>query len=483
MRSCSGRSLDRRGFHRAVSGLAAAVTVGPFPVRGRGLNQRPTLIGIGVGGKGRTDLQQCAECGFDIVALVDVVDTRKLRAVSDRRIRSIAQTREAFPDAQFGTDYREMLDRLGDRVDAAVVSTPDHHHFFASLQAMQMGKHVYCQKPLTHGIWEARVMADAARRTGVQTQMGNQAHASDHLRRCVELIRAGVVGRVRAIHAWTNRPIWPQGFDARPPAEPVPAAVDWKQWIGPAPWTDYNSVIAPFNWRGWWDYGTGALGDMACHIMDLGYWAMQPAAPRSVQAEQIGATELSPPISSKITWDFGPTPYSVDAGFQFHWYDGYLQAHFDRESWSLVKQSPEYNHPDAAILDAEDFNRFGCVVIGEHGKLFFHRGRRDGWVLKADAHIDGFAWPEPMLPRAPRENNYQEWFDAIAGRIPQCESHFGLAGPMTETILLGVLAQRAAGASLTWNAEKLEVEGRPDLNRFIRRSYENGWSAKSLGVG
>ncbi|RMF42218.1 MAG: gfo/Idh/MocA family oxidoreductase, partial [Planctomycetota bacterium] len=201
MKSFYGKPLNRRRFHRTVTGLAAALTVGPHPIRARGLIERPTLLGIGVGGKGRTDLAQCAECGFDVVALCDVVDTRKLPTINDRRVRSIAQSREAFPDALFGTDYREMLDRLGDRVDAVVVSTPDHHHFFASLQAMKLGKHVYCQKPLTHGIWEARVLADAARRTGVQTQMGNQAHAADHMRRCVELIRAGVVGKVREIHA------------------------------------------------------------------------------------------------------------------------------------------------------------------------------------------------------------------------------------------------------------------------------------------
>ena len=164
---------------------------------------------------------------------------------------------------------------MGDKVDAVTVSTPDHHHFHASVMAMQAGKHVYCQKPLTHGIWEARMMAQIASQTGVKTQMGNQAHANDHMRRCVELIRAGIIGKVKEIHAWTNRPIWPQGFHSPPAKEAVPAAIDWNQWIGPAPWVDYSHLIAPFSWRGWWDYGTGALGDMACHIMDMGYWAMQ----------------------------------------------------------------------------------------------------------------------------------------------------------------------------------------------------------------
>jgi predicted dehydrogenase len=386
----------------------------------------------------------------------------------------MAEVRGAYTNAAFFTDYREMIANLGDKIDAVTISTPDHHHFHAAVLAMKAGKHVYCQKPLSHGLWEARMMAKVARETGVKTQMGNQAHANDHMRRCVELIRAGIIGKVKEVHAWTNRPIWPQGFKDRPAKEPVPEWLDWEQWIGPAPFTDYSSNIAPFAWRGWWDYGTGALGDMACHIMDMGYWALMPGAPRTVQAQQAGATELSPPINSKITWEFGPGQHTAKDGFKFFWYDGYVDAHFDPEKWTLVKQSNEYNHPDAEVLDGMDFEDFGSVIIGEEGKLFFHRGRKN-WVVKASSKIDGFAWPAPTLPRARNQDNYDEWLDAIHGKVPQGESNFLHAGPFTETILLGTLAQRVPDTRLEWDADKLEIKGRPELKKLIQRPYRKGW--------
>lgn len=319
-------------------------------------------------------------------------------------------------------------------------------------------------------------MTEVANKTGVKTQMGNQAHANDHMRRCVELIRAGVIGKVTEIHAWTNRPIWPQGFKSPPAKEPVPAAIDWEQWIGPAPWVDYSPRIAPFAWRGWWDYGTGALGDMACHIMDLGYWSMNPGPPRSVTAKQQGATELSPPINSIITWDFGPSEYAAKDGFKFHWYDGYVDAHFDRDSWQLVKNGDEYNHPSEEVLEGMDFSQFGSVIIGEQGKLFFNRSK-NSWVLKTSSKIDRFDWPEPSVPRATGQNNYREWLDAIEGKVDQGQSNFSLAGPMTETILLGVLAQRIPDTTLKWDADNMSIVDRPDLDKLIKRDYREGWAS------
>jgi hypothetical protein len=255
------RKLSRRKFVQLASATAGAAAFSfPVPTIARGRLEKPTVLGIGAGGKGRADLAGAVKAGFDVIALADVVDEKKLGSFKDQRIKSMMQVRDAYPQAQFGTDYREMIADLGGKVDAVIVSTPDHHHFHAGIQAMEAGKHVDCQKPLTHGIWEARMMAQVAAETGVKTQMGNQAHANDHVRRCVELIRAGVVGKVKEIHTWTNRPIWAQGFASPPPAKKVPAAIDWKQWIGPTPWVDYNPAIAPFAWRGWWDYGTGALG-------------------------------------------------------------------------------------------------------------------------------------------------------------------------------------------------------------------------------
>ena len=474
------RNLSRRQFTKTAGvALGAAAGFHFFPALGQKRLEKPALAGIGAGGKGVADITGSYKAGFEIVALVDVVDATKLRNL-EGRLKKMGQMRDQFPDARFFTDYREMISELGDKVDAVTVSTPDHHHFHASSLAMNAGKHVYCQKPLTHGIWEARMMTKIARQTGVKTQMGNQAHANDHMRRCVELIRAGVIGKVTEIHAWTNRPIWPQGFASPPPKEPVPDGIDWAQWIGPAPWVDYSPRIAPFAWRGWWNYGTGALGDMACHIMDLGYWAMQPEkgrklSPRSVMARQQGATDLSPPINSVLTWDFGPSQYASNDGFKFHWYDGYIDAHFDRDSWQLIKKGDQYNHPSEEVLEGMDFSKFGSVIVGEQGKLFFNRGSNT-WVLKTSSHIDGFDWPAQTLPRATGQDNYREWLDAIEGKIDQGQSNFDLAGPMTETILLGVLAQREPDTKLDWNAEKMEVTGRPDLKKYIQREYRDGWN-------
>lgn len=316
------------------------------------------------------------------------------------------------------------------------------------------------------------MLAGLAERTGVKTQMGNQAHANDPLRRVVELVRGGAVGQVSEIHAWTNRPIWPQGFRRPPEPEPVPEGIDWDQWVGPAPWHDYSSRIAPFAWRGWWDYGTGALGDMACHIMDMGFWAMDPGAPTSVVAQSRAATDLSPPISSKITWDFAAGENTAADGFRFFWYDGYVRARFDRDRWQLVKEDEAYNHPDEAVLEGRDFTRYGSVVIGSEGKLFFNRG--GAMELVRETPFDADAIPR-SIPRARDQNNYREWADAIEGKVDQGESHFGHSGPLTETVLLGVLAQRFPETPLRWDSENLRVVDRPELDAHIRRPYREGW--------
>ena len=210
--------------------------------------------------------------------------------------------------------------------------------------------------------------------------------------------------------------------------------------------------------------------------MDLGYWSMNPGSPRSVIAKQVGATDFSPPINSKITWDFGPNDLTAADGFQFHWYDGYIDATFDRENWQLKKNGDAYNHPSEDVLDGEDFKKFGSVIIGEKGKLFFNRQRN--WVVKPSTLADDFDMPEPSIPRARGQNNYMEWFDAIEGKVQRGQSDFDLAGPMTETILLGVLAQRMPETRLEWNAEKLEIAGHPELGKYIQRPYREGWELK-----
>ncbi len=473
----SSTKSTRRNFSKKIGLAAGASSVFGFqfvPSHVWGANSRIQLAGIGSGGKGKVDIAESAKVGMHVAALVDVVNTERLSiSGADKgakklksRLASMGQTRKAFPDAKFYGDYREMIHDMGDKIDAVTVSTPDHHHFHAAILAMKAGKHVYCQKPLTHGIWEARTLAKVAKETGVQTQMGNQAHANSHMRRAVELLRAGILGKVKEVHAWTNRPVWPQGFDAPPPAAPVPVGIDWEQWIGPAPEVDYSPKIAPFAWRGWWNYGTGALGDIACHIMDMSYWGLELGSPKTIKAIQEGGSELSAPINSTITYDF------AEKGVKYFWYDGQKGARFDDENWRLIPG--EFNRPDDRILEGVDYKKYGSVVIGERGKLFFNRFR-DTWFLKPGSSLDGFNYPEQSIPRARNDNNYAEWLDAIEGKVEHGQSYFGYAGPFTETVLLGSIAQRNPGEKLKWDSEKLEFKGRPDLKKQIRRDYREGW--------
>ncbi len=466
---------SRRQFAKTAGAAATAAFGFQFvPSHVWGANSRIQLAGIGSGGKGKADIGGSVGVGMHVAALVDIVDAKKLDisgAGKDAkkmksRLKAMEQARSKYGDAKFFTDYREMLDSMGDKIDAVTVSTPDHHHFHASIQAMKAGKHVYCQKPLTHSIWEARMMTKVAAETGVKTQMGNQAHANSHMRRVVELVRSGLLGKVKEVHAWTNRPIWPQGFQTPPEADPVPPGIDWEQWIGPAPHVDYSAKIAPFAWRGWWDYGTGALGDMACHIMDMPYWALELGSPTSVKAKQEGGSELSAPINSTIVYDF------ADKDIKLHWYDGQIGAKFDRDNWKLIPG--EFNRPGPKILEGVDYKKYGSVIIGEKGKLFFDRFR-DTWYIKPSSAGDGFDYPEQSVPRAREDNNYAEWLDAIEGKVERGQSAFDYAGPFTETILLGCLAQRNPGEKLIWNAEKMEMKNRPDLGKLIKRDYRAGW--------
>ncbi|MEM0968301.1 MAG: Gfo/Idh/MocA family oxidoreductase [Verrucomicrobiota bacterium] len=457
------KSPTRR--HLLKTSAASALAFQVVPSRVFGSNERPAVAGIGAGGKGQADIGGASGAGFDIVGLVDVVDVHGMPETAGR-FKSMMGTRTKHPDAKFYRDYREMLDDLGDKVDAVTISTPDHHHFHAAYYAMQKGKHAFVQKPMTHSIWEARVLTDMAREKGLKTQMGNQAHANDHMRRVIELIRAGIIGEIKEVHAWTNRPIWPQGFSSPPPAEDPPPWIDWEQWIGPAPYVDYSHRIAPFSWRGWWDYGTGALGDMACHILDMPFWALEPGAPLTVEAKQQGATDLSPPINSTVTYQFAND-------LKFVWYDGQKGAQFDGEKWRLIPG--EFNRPKKSILEGVDHTLYESVMVGTEGKLYFNR-KRDIWIVNPGSRLDGFAWPEPTLPRS--NGHYKEWREAIEGKIDEAASYFGLAGPLTELVLLGLIAQRHPGKPLSWDPGNLQIKNHPEFQSLIRRDYRSGWEVK-----
>mgnify|MGYP001568324802 CR=1 FL=1 len=300
-------SLNRRRFLQhsiAATGALAFPFVASRNVLGA--NERLNIAGIGVGGKGASDVSNVDQ--ENLVALCDVDDA------------NAAGSFKKYPAAKRYKDYRVMLEKEGKGIDAVTVSTPDHTHAPAAIAAMKMGKHVYCQKPLTHTVYEAREMARVAREHKVATQMGNQGHSNPETRRLVELIQGGVLGKVREAHIWTDRPIWPQGTDRPAETPDVPATLDWDLWLGVAPWRPYHKAYVPFAWRGFWDFGTGALGDMACHNMDIAFFALGLRDPLSVEAQSSGVNNETAPKWSIIHYEF--PAHADQPAVKMVWYDG-----------------------------------------------------------------------------------------------------------------------------------------------------------------
>lgn len=465
-------SVKRRDFLKASA--VAAFGFHLLPASARGANSRIQVGCIGVGGKGHSDIMGVTAAGAKIVALCDVANPRNPELGRRKKGKGEKTILDTFADAKFFTDYREMIAAMPG-VDAVTVSTPDHQHFHASMLAMRKGLHVYCQKPIAHSIWEARRLAETAAETRVQTQMGNQAHAGEPIRRAVELIRAGVLGRVSEVHTWTDRPIWPQGMTAWPEPQPVPSGLDWDLWIGPAPFREYSPAFAPFNWRGWWDFGAGALGDMGCHIMDMPYWALGLTSPTTVEARHDSGTAIAGPLWSTITYQF---PTSVLGGpVKLVWYDG------------VKGKDGAYQHTPPEELWKADFptadhvfRRFDLLVVGEKGRMFFGRTRLD-WVYKPDTTTNGFIEPPKTLPRVAGEDAsetaslgggpYLEWINAIKTGTPAL-SNFTQSGPFSETVLLGNLALRV-GKRIEWDARTMTAKNAPEAAGIVRRAYRKGW--------
>ena len=441
------KSYTRRDILKA--GTTSTFALNFFPARVFGANDRIAVAGIGAGGKGTADIAGSAAAGADIVALCDV-DPRR-GAGSYRK----------YPKAKRFTDFRVMLDKFGKSIDACTVSTPDHTHAVATMKALQMGKHCYTQKPLTHDVWEARQLVQQAAKSKVSTQMGNQAHAAEPIRRVVELVRAGIIGNVTEAHIWTNRPIWPQGMAKRLSKAPVPANVDWDLWLGPAPFREYGEGYFPFKWRGWWDFGTGALGDMACHLMDMAWWSLDLGVPTHVEAKHGGNTKESPPKWAVIDYQFAGRGNKPPV--KLVWYDG--------------KKDGVQNAPSKEVTGGVDMlagkGTYGTVLVGDKGKLFFHRKKSNWKVTGRDAaevkHIE--ATTPKSIPRV--KSNYTEWLDAAAGKGHEPLSRFEVAGPYTEVVPLGNLAIRA-NEPVVWSPQKGEAKS-DKANGFVRREYRKGW--------
>jgi predicted dehydrogenase len=414
-------------------------------------NEKLNIAGVGVGGRGAGDIDGVKS--ENIVALCDVDEA------------TAGQTFRNFPNAKKYHDFHEMFEKEAKNIDAVVVGAPDHIHAPASVMAMKLGKHVYCEKPLTHSVYEARVMRETAAKYKVVTQMGNQGTATDGLRRAVEVLHSGALGPVREAHVWTNRPIWPQGTEAILEHVGVknalhgggagpqpPRTLDWDLWLGPAPWRPYDPCYLPFKWRGWWDFGTGSLGDMACHTMNMPFWGLKLTAPTSIEAE---VSELNPetaPNWSIIQYEFparGELP-----PVKFTWYD-------------------KFKKPPADLFEGEEVAASGSLIIGEKGKLYSPGDIGDEWYLMPKAKFAGFEGPPRTLPRSP--GHHREWVVACKGG-PKAMSNFDYAGPLTETVLLGNVAMRLPGQKLEWDAANVKVTNVSEANPFVRREYREGWT-------
>src|SRR5215207_832832 len=354
----------RRDFIKSSSLLTGGVILGaPYFARTQNANSKINVACIGVGGKGGSDTSHAYAVGGNIVALCDV-DSNRLNA-KDKELKDKSGKDSRIYTPKLYKDWRKMFDELGKSIDAVTVSTPDHMHGSASITAMRMGKHVYCQKPLTQTVWEAREMRRLANEKKLATQMGNQGSAGDGLRRAVEVIQAGIIGAPRELHVWSNRPIWPQGVPRPQGKDPVPSNLDWDLWLGPAQMRPYKKdTYHTFKWRGWYDFGTGALGDMACHTVNMPFRALKLGYPTSIEAESTGINKETWPKSSKIRFEFPKREGLVPCSFW--WYDG---------GWKPTDDVNEFvNKHYTALKDNAGNPRkvpaSGCLLIGDKGQLF-----------------------------------------------------------------------------------------------------------------
>lgn len=478
---------SRRKFIKEASLAATSFMIVPRHVLGGpdfiAPSDKLNIAGIGVGGKGTSDLSSFAKSpNVNIVALCDVDD------------REAVKSRESFPKAPYYHDFRVMLEKEDKNIDAVSVSTPDHMHAVAAYAAMERGKHVYVQKPLTHDIYEARVLTQAAKKFKVVTQMGNQGGSGDGVRRMKEMVDAGLVGDVHTVSCWTNRPIWPQALATPKEKQPVPSEVQWDLWLGTAPYREYHSAYMPWNWRGWSDFGTGALGDMACHIMDPVYRILPILYPSEVECSVAGLyldkfKELeypdSFPGSSIIHLKYPRTDGKGD--IKVTWMDG-----------GLLPARPEGLLPDEELGNWDG----GVIFEGTKGTIMADC-YGDNPRLIPTSRMQQEAMPKETIARVP-EGHYLQWVNACIAGYGNAEtsSSFDFAGPFTESLLIGNLAIQSfniknpeikddnfwSGAkrylgrkTLLWDADNMRITNFDPANQFVRRKYRGGYSLGEMG--
>jgi predicted dehydrogenase len=395
-------------------------------------SEKLNIAGIGVGNRGWTVIRQME--AHNIAAICDVDD------------KHLGKASERYPTARKYKDFRKLIDWEENNIDALVVCTADHTHAPASMAALRAGKHVYCEKPLTHNVYEARAMAEAARDSGLATQMGNEAHSGFNYRQVVELIRSGGIGEVSEVHVWRELGAEPRSRPRETP--PIPPQLNWDLWLGPAPDRPYHPCYHPVHWRHWWDFGNGQLGDMGCHLLDLPFWAFDLKYPATVET-------VGPPVHPEMypgwliaRWKF-PARNSRPP-VELNWYDGGKKPPLWEEG-----TFPNWSE--------------GVLFVGAEGILISHFGR---YELHPRQKFAGFEPPAQTIPESP--GHAEQWLAACKTGSPT-GTHFGYSGPLTETVLLGTVAYRT-GQKLEWDAENLRVANCPEANQYIRREYRKGWT-------
>ena len=459
-----GHRTNRREFlkHTALAGVGFWTAGGIALANKDSANDRLRFACIGIGGKGDSDSSHAAQFG-DVVAICDIDDKfLDHKAAGDR-----------FKNARKYNDFRKMFDEMGKNIDAVTVSTPDHTHAPASVMAMKMGKHVYCQKPLCHDVYEARVMRETAAKMKVATQMGNQGTAHPSLRSGVEVMQSGALGPIKEVHVWTNRPVWPQApkVTERPKSEPAPKHVHWDLFLGSAPERPYSGVkqdnghppYHDFNWRGWWDFGTGALGDMACHTMNMPFMGLKLGYPDSIVAECGDLNRETYPSWATVTYQF-PARDGLPA-VKLVWYEG--------------QKDGKKNLPPLDLFLGEKPSDSASLIVGEKGTMYSPSDYGEHWVLLPKKQFAGFHNPKPTLPRHKSKdddsNQKAEWVAAIKGG-PKALANFDYAGMLAEAVLLGNVAIRHQGKKLEWDGPGMTIKNDSEANQILKREYRKPWT-------
>jgi hypothetical protein len=505
--------ISRRYFFYG-SLLAGAVPLGGFgsepslkQLGYKSPNEKLNIASIGAGGKAASDIQSCAETE-NIITLCDVDEKRAEKIYGQ------------YPSVPKYKDYRAMLDKEGRNIDAVIITIPDHMHAVAAIAAMERGKHVYLQKPLAHTVWECRELLKAAEKYKVATQMGNQGYSNEGTRQCAEMIWSGVIGNVTEVHAWTNRPAWPQGITEAPTPSPVPSTLDWDLWLGVAQQRPYSDDYLPFSWRGFYDFGSGALGDMACHILGAPNMALRLGSPTVVECiSQEGRSDTYFPAKSVVRFDF-PARDNMPP-VKIFWYDAMREDQptfpnapsneilgdlprnrrvntmsglkpkerqiqggvFTEDFFDPKELPPPTPRPQASqrAMDAREQKEakwMKLINTGTNGSLFvgdkgmITTGTYGEWTrLIPVEKMRDYEFPPEFLPRSP--GHYRDWIRACKGGVPAC-SNFSVSAPFTEWITLGAIATKL-NCRLEWDGEKMKITNNSDANALLKPMVRKGW--------